>query len=186
MFNLKGSEMNEPTNEIETGNSWGSCQYDTAANMFTMLMTHDIKAVMEKFKIIAVPRDIDDCIWARFVHDFLQVGDTVDSWADDWPYMENHIMAICENYPRKPQYAVEAMFHVCRDSSFDLWSAAPLIADVCFTKLDISNIPENGDMKGPPLNQFCQSENNNVAILCYLMTKFGFVDGTEPFTDFDT
>lgn len=169
------------TNEFEFNESFGSCQYDSAANMFAMLMTMDVKEVMAKFNIIAKPRDVNDFIFTRFIYSLL---DDIDD--DDLEYLTTQYDSINDNYPRKPSYAVTSMFHTCRDAAWDLWSAAPFIANICFTELDISNIPENENVKGPILNRLCQGENNNVAVYCYLLTKFGFVDDTEPFNDFST
>ena len=166
-------------NEFEFDESWGSCQYDSAANMFAMLMAQDVKDVMKQFHIIAEPRDINDSLFARFLNEFIGNCDDIEE-----SKMQYDI--INDNYPRKPVYEVASMFRVCRDSSWDLWSAAPFIAEICFSKLDISGIPKNENVNGPILNRLCQSENNDVAVYCYLLSCFGFVNDTEPFIDFDT
>jgi len=174
--------MADETNEFDFDESWGSCQYDSAANMYAMLMTfEDVKEVMKRFDIVAKPRDVNDFIFTRFLYEFL---DDIDD--NDLEFLTGLYDAINDNYPRKPKYAATSMFAVCRDAAWDLWSAAPFIAKICFAEIDISKIPLNENVKGPTLNRLCQSENNNVAVFCYLLTKFGFVEGTEPFIDFST
>jgi hypothetical protein len=167
----------------EEGESWGSCQYDTAASAFATLMTMEVGDVMVALNIIGKPRDVNDFLFSRYIHARLQ---NISPDESDWEYLTTQYDSINDNYPRQPKYAVVSMFKACECASWDLWSAAPFIADICFIDLDLSFVPANTKTKGPMLNQLCQSENIKVAVCCYLLTKFGFVHDTEPFTDFCT
>lgn len=170
-------------NNDEAGKSWGSCQYDTASAAFDMLMTCELADVLKDLNIIAKPRDMHDFLFTRYIHARLQNISPDDT---DWEYLKTQYDSINDNYPRQPKYAVQSMFKACADAAWDLWSAAPFIADICFIDLNLPLIPVNIKTKGPMINQLCQPENIKVAVYCYLLTKFGFVHGTEPFDDFST
>jgi len=165
----------------QSGESWGSCQYDTAASAFATLMQCSLDDVLTDLSITIKPRDVNDFLFTRYVYERLR--DLAD---DDLEYCQTQYDSINDNYPRQPKYAVQSMFHACRAAAWDLWSAAPFIADICFIDLDLSFVPANTKTMGPMLNQLAQSDNTKVAVCCYLLTKFGFVHNPEPFTDFDT
>jgi hypothetical protein len=82
-------------------------------------------------------------------------------------------------------------FAVCRDSAWDLWKAAPKIAEVVFPGLKIDHLPgpKFDPSKHQLLNIACWDENNKVGVCCYLLCLHGYVrwqDQEEVFGGFDT
>jgi len=76
------------------------------------------------------------------------------------------------------------IFAVLRMMSFDLWSAAPFVADYCFEDLDREAPIAPGI--GPIYNKLAQSENFETGLCCAILKEFGFVKDDECFSGFDT
>ena len=141
-------------------NDWGSCQYSGALDTFNAL--NKVRPEALGIKISFQHKES--------VH-------SVRSW----------FIKYCQEYYNDPIFDykdkeetqqrlnnltdIESMFNFARNSAWDLWSAAPLIAEEVFCGLKIET-KDNIDKTG---------------IYCWLLCVNGFVtDSTNTFGDFDT
>ena len=176
-------KMSNETNEIEAKMIWGSCQYDVAAIMFQELLKAQNELggpeMLKRKKI-----DVSGQVKPDVVYDKI-ANDMITTWTDDDnDYMLQNVHKAIAAHPEK---TISSCFSLCRDMSWDLWSAAPTIAKLVFPNFNYDALPETPDDMcfGPILNRAVQSENIPVAFCCWILNML--TDATEDdFTDFDT
>jgi hypothetical protein len=123
---------------------------------FKESMQHDYERDAEKYA--------DDKMWAT---------DYADDLAD-WNEGKDKITDVSE------------CMEWLKDQSWDLWGAAPWIAELCFDKLELLKVDKAPGV-GPILNVFAQGENNDTGFYCWLMYKHGFIDSPDVVYDgYDT
>jgi len=156
---------------------WGSCQYTGAYNMYKALETSGMGPLAVDVRYSNI--NTKEYVVAEF-KECMQKDK--QRGADNWEYFEeleewNEMKGNIET--------IDDCFEWCRETSWDLWSAAPWIAEICFDNLELLNV-EKAPGAGPILNIFAQGENNDTGFFCWLMKKYGFVEDDSPFDGFDT
>lgn len=165
--------------------TWGSCQYDSAADFYKEIIgtKRTIGAKLAKKGITAT--------WER-----LRSWDEIKKLAIkyfDRRYFDNKEW---QTYYKKSELtehrkqllavkSIDELFEYCKHQAWDLWTAAPTIAEWAFTKLKLHDVPVPDDVRGPIMNQMVQSENNKVGVYCALLNAY-FDVKEESFTGFDT
>ena len=156
---------------------WGSCQYTGAYNMFKALE----KSGMDPLKVDVRYTNVNTKEYALdefkrcMEHDLKRSAEKYDFAEElrDWNAAKDGIKS------------VDDCFEFLKDQAWDLWSAAPWIAEICFDNLELLNV-EKADGAGPILNVMAQGENNQTGFFCWLMSKHGFVSDEGAFDGFDT
>ncbi len=173
---------------IKEGGDWGSCQYDEASRTYEV--TH---AFLRQFKTVAlgieflrnelgckieidVPKSIEAAINDFFTTEAEEIEENPD-YSALWAECKAQSLV---RYGVTP----EAMFNCVRDCSWDLWSAAPVIAAAL--GVIIEDAPRTTNVMGPLGNQMVQSENFQVGLYCALLMHLGLVKDPLVFSDFDT
>lgn len=149
---------------LET-NDWGSCQYSNALNIFKALniVGPEQLGIKYSYKGIRSSKEACELFWEEICED------------------EDLIKQLKKEGFRD----IEHCFRFARDHCWDLWSAAPFIAECLFEELDYSSVGK-AEGKGPILNIMVQSENYATGFCCWLIYNKGFVKDLEVFEDFDT
>lgn len=141
-------------------NDWGSCQYAGALNFFNVMKAMESKfgreQALEKMGIKV------EFLGIRTIEELIGVELFINK---------------LENY--------EQLFEVTRDQSWDLWSAAPSIAEIVFVDLKIGGVEEAPGV-GPVLNVLAQSENYETGLYCWLLVSYGLIEDESAFGGFDT
>lgn len=147
---------------------WGSCQYDTAAEIYHQLLDKQLDETkfVESKKI---EPDLD-ALRKEFIDNAKAILD------DDEEELKKELIRISK------ATTPEDFFNIARELAWDLWSAI-FIADY-FIDYDIREELEL-ETFGPILNRLAQGENFRVAVLAYLLTKYYETD-EEAFKHFDT
>jgi len=169
---------------------WGSCQYTGAWNMFKALeksgMTPlhvDVRYsnINTKEYVVADFKDCMETDMLKNQENFHCEGKDCDC-GGDWDYRKD-----LENwYAVKDSIKTVAdCFEYCKNQSWDLWSAAPWIAEICFDNLELLNV-DQAPGAGPLLNVMVQGENYQTGFYCWLMSKHGFISDEAAFDGFDT
>ena len=153
------------------GEDWGSCQYETAADFFAVLED-------QGFDGLGITVKFDRTFHTKEVLPII-LNELKNDWADDeWGRL------VDPEFPNEFE-SIEEVFDWCRNESWDLWSAAPFIADFCFQNLDFTNM-EKPTGFGPIGNQMVQSENYLTGACCFLLKKHGYITDDSVFSGFDT
>ena len=164
-------------------NRWGSCQYAGAFAFYnkffalrrTLSFLDTVRKLGCDVKIGEVLpfETIQNNIYVPIFEMFLEEED---------PEMKE----VYEEMGREITKAtsVDEIFKIFRDHSYDLWSAAPLIAHACFVELEIKAPKAPGI--GPKYNILAQSENFETGLCCAILKEFGLVRDDECFSGFDT
>ena len=75
------------------------------------------------------------------------------------------------------------MFDWCRESAWDLWGAAAVIAGLCGIEIfEVADAPG----QGPNGNVAVQEGNYRTATLCWLLYRLKYVKKVKSFANFDT
>lgn len=165
-------------------NDWGSCQYTDALNIFNALELLTKKHGKEEaFKMLHLRASHKGVIpiktaWASFRREILDQGREMN-------YTKIEVNAITSWFQKTPP-SVDAMFTFCREHSWDLWGAAPFIAEFIFKDLVVD--ADSAPGAGPIMNVAVQSETYKVGLCCWLLWNEGLVtDSPEKvYGGFDT
>lgn len=197
---VRGIDLNSLKEEV-TGQGfgvcdWGSCQYSGALAMYKLLQqvqkTLDIKKLKlcplvesktpeSEFEFLKI-RVSWDRIYSiqETIERFRQRGIDRDAGRDDEYGIQN-----VKDFQDVELKTVTNCFELVMGMSWDLWNAAPFIAECVFENLQIDILPADGI--GPIMNISAQSGNNVTGAYCYLLRKHGFVDNdVDAFDGFDT
>lgn len=168
--------------------TWGSCQYDTAADFYKEIVgtKRTIGGKLAKKGITASWTRVRtwDEIKKLALKYFEKEYFTNPFWVGPngcWTQKE-------VDKKRKKLEAsnnVDELFEVCKSQSWDLWTAAPCIAKWAFVGLKLHNVPKPEDVRGPILNQLVQGTNNVTAVYCALLHAY-FDVKEDAFSGFDT
>jgi hypothetical protein len=179
-------------------NDFGSCQYTGALNMFNTLQyfykkrrpggadcpTAEVArmrqrdATFAKLGLQVTYKSVTPLgkAWKAFSKEMIESRSDKAIWdASD----RKEVKEILKAFP-----SVDIMFLICRDQAWDLWSAAPFIANLMFKDLKII-IPKAPGV-GPILNVAVQGENYNTGLCCWLLYNEGLVKDVDVFSGFDT
>jgi len=122
-------------------NDWGSCQYTTALNTFNILNKLEANYGFETtLHIMNIKMDITPRTFDKMKKDFLHL---IEMRYSGSPWSQ-------EDYEEKMNMAeqvtsIEGMFDFCRNSSWDLWTTAPFIFELCFPEFAIKFPYENDE-----------------------------------------
>jgi len=165
--------------------SWGSCQYDTAADFY-----HEIKSTKKgigqklkskgidfEFDVIRSWEQIKEIAENHFRKTYWESEDWADYWED-----EKQRQKVIKDFNKIKD--VDGLFEYCKHHAWDLWSAAPTIANWVFKDLKIKGVKKAGGI-GPIMNVMAQDGNYKVAVYCALLNAFKGVDES-AFKEFDT
>lgn len=153
---------------------WGSCQYDTAADTY-----HKIMKAPESIEEYPYPsrrgflaiRNIAVVYLTEYYNDPI--------WADDPEGVSRRLEAM------RNVSSIEEIFDVLRNSSWDLWNAAPKVCEWVFADLQMPEIADRTDGVGPIGNIMAQAENDRTGTYCAFLSLYAGVDET-AFMGFDT
>lgn len=164
--------------------SWGSCQYDTAADFYWEIESTKAgirrkltsKGISFEFKKIRSWDEIKKIAEDHFRENYWESED----WADYWEKgeKEKRIKAF------KRIKNVDGLFEYCKNQAWDLWCAAPRIANWVFEGLKLKGVKKAGGV-GPVMNVLVQSDNFKVAVYCALLNAY-LGTKEKSFTGFDT
>lgn len=155
---------------------WGSCQYDTAADTYHKLM----KAAPEN-PLVNPPYSSRREIFAirDYAVAYLTQYYSDPVWADDPEGVSRRLEAM------RNVSSIEEIFGVLRNSSWDLWNAAPRVCEWVFADLQMPEIADRTDGVGPIGNIMSQAENDRTGTYCALLTFHAGVNES-AFMGFDT
>jgi len=169
-------------------NRWGSCQYSGALWYFD-----NFRELRKEHSLVETLSELDsDAQWdyvsefsyikERFVNYLIlcrnELGEEDQDWIDDYNRDIEAAKKLEGPY-------VDEFFDMLRNHAWDLWSAAPLMANMSFCNLNIQAPGAPGI--GPPGNVAAQSVNFQTGLCCALLVEFGLVkDPDEAFGGFDT
>ena len=156
---------------------WGSCQYTGAFNMYNALERSGMGPLHVDARYSKI--NTKEYVVAEFKE---CVQQDKQRGADKWEYFEE-LEEWNENKDKIK--TIDDCFEWCRETSWDLWSAAPWIAEICFDNLELLNV-DQAPGAGPILNLMAQGDNYETGFFCWLMKKHGFVEDDSPFDGFDT
>ena len=185
-------DIHEKINEYCETFMLGSCQYETIGGTIKYALTNKLtpqqladelgykltkvinitpKKWLNEFYLKYIRRD--DNFWPRSVFDFM----------DD--IIKNNRNPIVD-YNKIVTHPAEFMLDMCRNAAWDLWSAAPTIADFCLDH-DLEKLnPIKSPGYGPALNIMFQSSNYETGLYCYMLLYSGAVTDMKHFNHFDT
>ena len=155
---------------------WGSCQYQTAAGFFYLIrnMRKDEVSWEDCLSLLG----ISECSFTKIISDF--AGFTLKLM-----YQPMYQNILKEDQPPKDPTNADEAFALLRDSSWDLWGAAPEIASWCFQNLKVAVGPKSPGV-GPALNQIIQGSNYEVGLCCALLYEHGVVKDISSFKGFNS
>lgn len=170
-----------PADGVGNVNEWGSCQYDTARQVYMELLKLELcygkGPVITKLSIKVGPViPFEGEVLKSFKESHLTDLAVWDSEGEDVSELRTALEDVSN---------VAGAFHFLRDWSWDLWSAAPYMAASTFPELNLDNVPDAPGF-GPVFNVMAQSDNCRVGTICWLLKCYGFVEDDEPFQGFDT
>lgn len=166
--------------------TWGSCQYDSAADFYKKVVgtKRTIGGKLAKKGITATWKRVRD--WGEIKrlavkyfekHYFTNPDWTEDFWTPEEVKEKRNALLVVES--------IDGLFEYCKNMSWDLWCAAPRIAQWAFVDLKLHDVPKPTDVRGPIMNQVVQSDNYNVGVYCALLNAYFDVD-EKSFKGFDT
>lgn len=166
--------------------SWGSCQYETAAATYASfeklkeLYGFDDALTIMGVKIHGQHRAMADAV-SLIIQDSIQSLE--ENRKEDPESWEDFDQEALDTLQSGKLTTVDDLLNFLRDSSWDLWGAAPYIAGGCI-KGNIEFSSQIGlQTAGPLLNQMAQGENYKTGIYCAILNHF--YNATE-FEGFDT
>jgi len=157
---------------------WGSCQYQTAAGFFYLIreMREDGIPWEQCLSLLGI-----ECNFSKIENNFKNFGgEEIAGGFDKKEYEALFKMP----YPPPDPPSAEAAFEMTKDRAWDLWGAAPTIAEWCFKDLKIE-APQSPGF-GPSGNVLVQNTNYIVGLCCALLYEYGLVKDIECFKDYDT
>jgi hypothetical protein len=178
---------------------WGSCQYRTASETCYQIVSKwdNVMDPIEHLKTFGIT--------------FTPVGDRVNNETAAIAFRDGELEdmigpeksnALPEGHPDKLKYCWDAdeiaeyrkrlatvktirdCFTYTRESSWDLWSAVPVIAGFVFGDYQMTGHDESPGI-GPVFNMIAQSDNGAIGVVCALLTMYDLADD-ESFDGFDT
>jgi len=157
---------------------WGSCQYQTAAGFFYLIreMREDGVPWDQCLSLLGL-----QCTFSAVVENFSGFGKKEIARSFD---KEEYESIFKRPYPPPDPPSAEAAFEITKDRSWDLWGAAPTIAQWCFKDSKIEAPKSPGF--GPSGNMLVQSTNYKVGLCCALLYEYGLVKDIECFKHYDT
>ena len=182
-------------------NEWGSCQYSGALAMyksyFELKKEYSKEKILEYLKYefgyeisMSGIRNDEEAI-DKFFDILLKQKKWNLSNIDDYDNYES-----LNEYDKELVYTIrravsaDDLFFIGRNSAFDLWKTAPLVAESYFIDLVIKNVPNSenpiGIEKGPVCNICAQADNILTGICCALLVDYGIVKNLNSFKRFDT
>ena len=167
-------------------NEWGSCQYSTAKWFYdTFLKVVKDLGYEEALNLLKCKVEFEEIAPIREVQSALmdQLRDEVIELLDEEAYADA-IGRIREIKQLKTLKSLESIFELCKDMSWDLWSAAEFIATTIFKNLKIEAPVSPGF--GPKYNVLAQIENFRTGLYCALLKHFNLVSDDSCFAGFDT
>jgi hypothetical protein len=161
-------------------NSWGSCQYTGALDLYNVLNKLEEKFGFDEavnkigivFKYDKI-RSFDD-IKKDFVEDITEYY--VGRGTEEKRHQRVTVARRANN--------VDELFYACRNYAWDLWKAAPFIANLAFDNL-IYGI-ERAPGRGPVGNVEVQGMNYETGFCCWLLKTKGIIQNEDSFKRFDT
>lgn len=84
-----------------------------------------------------------------------------------------------------PLMTGDKLFKWCRNQSWDLWGAAPYVANLFFPDFKVTGV-DTAPGQGPKWNILVQSDNYKVGATCWYLKKKGIVKSEKSFASFDT
>lgn len=155
-------------------NDWGSCQYTSALNMFNALeklsSKHGKDEALRKLHVLVSHKGVNTITtsWNEFRKEMLKR-------ATEMEYDKKEMEGLVAWF-NKTEPSIDAMFELTRSSAWDLWGAAPYIADLVFKNLEVKTAlaPD-----GP---------SYETGLYCWLLWKEGLIKGTpeDVFGGYDT
>jgi hypothetical protein len=199
---VHGIDLNSLKEEV-TGQyfdvcNWGSCQYSGALAMYQLLQqvqkTLDTKQLKVKLCPLAeskTPASEFEILGIRVSWDkIFSISETIERFrqkgiARESPRDDEYGIQNVKDFREAKLETITDCFNLTKGMAWDLWNAAPFIAECAFENLQIDILPANG--QGPIMNIAAQSSNNGTGTYCYLLRKHGFVDNDiDAFNNFDT
>lgn len=168
-------ELIETAGGIPWGvNSWGSSQYTSALNMFTALEKLSQKygkdEALKRLNIFVAHKGVSPLVpaWNGFRKEMIER-------AKEMEYDKKEMADLVAWFNKTPP-SVDAMFERLRSSAWDLWGAAPYVANIMFKHLEVKT---SLDESGP---------NYVTGLYCWILWNQDLIKGNaeDVFGDFDT
>ncbi len=177
-----GKTLIEPQ-ESETF-SWGSCQYDTACDMFEMMDCLQ-KNGYDPFEVL----QIDD--FDRQVPNIVDVVEKFRTTVSEqikecYPGEEREEMLNKLENVNSDSNTLDAVFESAKNNSWDLWTISLTVCEWSYGKEYEEYLKESIGKSpgvGPMLNVLTQSQNYVVGAICYRLYVDGLV--TDPHTTYN-
>lgn len=156
---------------------WGSCQYDTAHEMYleVMKMTEEeLQAFLQKHGIDVNPREQKEAVTkfrTLMITHYTERGYPAE--------MRSRARQLLQNVD-----TIDDAFGFCQEMSKDLWYATDVIGRIAL-RLTLDRVEDTPGF-GPPLNVAAQSANARTGIACALLEREGMVKDSRVFHGFDT
>lgn len=156
---------------------WGSCQYDTIADMYYRMLLCD--SVQDALAAIGAEISFDRMMDFEIFKETILNEAKDDAKLDDDPeYWDEQIAAL------EKANNMDELFVCWRGCAHDLWYALNTAKDV-FINLNISDIPKSATV-GPPMNLAVQADNPVLGIIAALLKQEGYIKDEDSFKNFDT
>lgn len=170
-----------PIDGVGHVNEWGSCQYNTARQVYMELLKLELcygkGAVTTKLGIKVDPViPFEGEVLKNFKESHFEDLAKWEAMGEDMACLRVQLEDVRD---------ITEAFHFLRDWSWDLWSVAPYIAAIVFPELCLGKMPDAPGF-GPMLSVMAQSDNCRVGVICWLLKSYGYVEDDEPFQGFDT
>ena len=178
-----GKILIEPHDEL-LSLDWGSCQYDTACDMFQVMDLLQ-KNGYDPFEVLQIDDlgrpdpDIPDVV-EKFV---TTVSKNIK---EDYPDNEEREERLGQLEKVRLDATIDSVFEAARDNSWDLWTISLTVCEWLYGKEYEDYLNESIGKSpgfGPMFNVLVQSQNYVVGAVCYCL----YIDGvvTNPQTVYD-